>query len=237
MIKNTDNLIWWFLLALLLLPVNARATIEFSNFEAVAFSSSGVIPGASHSPGLSITKNGLRQDETAIQFHDLWVQSQTFAFGSGVGSPRSVYLLLTLTGNFIEPTTFPRTCFFRFSADGRHWTSWQAFADEGQSDSADIRKTRRYKAVATVSQTQREKFEEYRVKWKQRPESKGSDNEQLISAWIIKQDPTFFERYIPFVGFVQVRIEGTSWPKDRTVMKEAILRMDWGFGGFRKLFR
>lgn len=235
--KPTGNLFYRSLiLGLLILPVDVRAEMAFSNTEAVAFSSSGIIHGASHSIGLSITKDGLRQNEAAKQSRDLWVVSQQFKFGSGIGSPQSVYLLLTLNGNFAN-TTFPRACFFRYSADGRHWTSWQAFVEDEPDGRGIDHASRRFRGLAEMSQTQSAKFEAYRQAWKKRPESKGSDNEQKIAAWIVKQDPKFFESYIPFIGFVQVRIEGKYWPNDRVILNEALLRMDWAFSGFRKVFR
>ena len=37
-----------------------------------------------------------------------------------------------------------------------------------------------------------------------------SSDEHELSVWIVRQDPDFFAREFPFIGYVQVRVEGET---------------------------
>lgn len=220
------------------MPRSACAVYQIMTRDAVAFSTSGIIPGASISANLNISTDGIHVKKGAGWNDNLWVESQKIPVDHG-WHPSTVNLDLTLDGWFEYSRLFPLRCFFRYSADGDHWTSWQTFHEEINKDEVKRLMTLKFVAEAAVPQTQHERFAEYRREWKQ---SHDGDSEKAVANWILeKKDAQFLDHQIPFIAYMQIRIEGNGNPRpnagDPTILRGAQLDMAWGYSGFRKLFR
>jgi hypothetical protein len=59
-----------------------------------------------------------------------------------------------------------------------------------------------------------------------------SDEEAAVR-WILQKQPDFFEKNLPFVGYVQFRMEG-SMPGSQRI-KKIRMQLDWMVGGLHAL--
>ena len=94
--------------------------------------------------------------------------------------------------------------FVRYSPDGKHWSSWQAM-DYPKPQSQLVTK-RKFTTFVNIPQRERQEYISYMKKyWKL--DVPWTSDEQALVKWILRQDPEFFSKHIPFVGYLQFLYE------------------------------
>lgn len=158
-----------------------------------------------------ITDEGLGWDGPRNAHRDLAIQSTQLV---GVGwSWRPVHAVhirsqIKPPGEFKfreKSVTYPPgQLYARYSPDGKHWSSWNHLQMQepenkdkpAQAYAGSLRVP--YKEQATYRELIRE-YSRRNVPW-------ASDEEAAV-AWIFEDEPTFFKKNLPFIGYVQFLFE------------------------------
>ena len=151
-----------------------------------------------------VKDGGLSSEKLPSNMSDeVWIQSQPISAGMSWRPPTSAAIKLEVEAgakdfNYLQ-------AYFRYSCDRVHWSTWY-----------DLRPAKPEANVATVFEGNltipRMAHESYYAKmqeWWQTHPAWSSDEHELC-VWITSQDPDFFSRQFPFIGYVQVRIEGET---------------------------
>jgi hypothetical protein len=203
-----------------------RLSIDFTKQEDAAAKATWSRPDK-----LAITAQGLGWDGPAAESIKGWIQTKPHAVGLSWRPASSVSLNVT-----IEPTPKPMTLnsgetstpytgtvYARFSPDAKHWSTWQALntLHPIPKDS----NGRLFTGALSVPMRERAEylgfFEAYSkldVPW--------TDDEEAMVKWILARDARFFERSLPFIGYVEFLFE-VPFHGGRRV---ASLKADVGYG-------
>jgi hypothetical protein len=207
---------------------------------------------------LTSTARGFGLDAEENACRDGWLQTIPVGIGTNWRPARSVQVNVTLkparrkvtlpNGQSYEPGG-PRM-FARHSPDRMHWSDWQPLTHDRDASvksnamlyhgelGTPVRNRKAYDKL-------REEYSKLDVPW--------ADDEEALCAWIVKRDPTFFEKQKPFVGYVQFLMEDCfpggqriesfsatmtwgvsglhSFPKDPQVERERSSLDGWNFQG------
>ena len=68
--------------------------------------------------------------------------------------------------------------------------------------------------------------------WKTNPN--WSSDEDALCRWIAANAPRFFEKNIPFIGYVQIRLESLD-PPEKLTMEKLAIAYSWGVGGIHSI--
>ena len=189
---------------MLLSAITIQAQIFFQNRLEIQFAPNQTPAEATWSPSLSLNDNGLfsakRPPNTSTE---VWVQSQPIAAGISWRPPTFERIKIEV-GADAEAFTYLKT-FVRYSCDRVHWSTWY-----------NLRPLKTEAQVATSYEGDlslpRTAYAEYYAKmaewWKTNPEWTSDEHELCV--WIARQDPEFFARQFPFIGYIQVRLEGET---------------------------
>lgn len=130
-------------------------------------------------------------------------------------------------GMTLQPSFY--TVYVRYSPDMKNWSSWQAmqdqYADWQQRNEAG---KYQYKLQLQVPQKERQAYNDYYTRYMRMDVPWQSDEEAAVQ-WILTQEPDFFERHIPFVGYIQFLCE-TSMRANQP-LSEMKISIGWGVGG------
>jgi hypothetical protein len=191
---------WLFLSA-----ITVRAQIFSSDTAKIQFAPTKVPDGVTWSPSVSLTAGGLSSQKLPPNMAaEVWLQSQPISAGMSWRPPTSATIRLDVEAG-AEDFTYLHA-YFRYSCDRVHWSTWYNLpplkAQNGIAGSV-------YEGSLSIPRMAQEayyaKMQEW---WKTNPP--WSSDEHELCAWIASQDPDFFSREFPFIGYVQVRIEGET---------------------------
>ncbi len=166
---------------------------------------------------LTITTNGLGWDGESASLRDGWIKTVPMALGLSWRAPSAVSVRvsilpaiedITLDNGQIS-TPYAGDVYVRYSPDIVHWSTWQVLGpDEHQSSAETLSPGRHFSGTLRVPYIEmveyRQLLSEYAeldVQWK-------SDEEAAVR-WILENDLTFFERHIPFIGYIEFLYEGS----------------------------
>jgi len=94
--------------------------------------------------------------------------------------------------------------YVRYSPDTKNWSAWQALEGDRRPDKS--RLTHDYSGAVIIPQRDRTPYyallQEF---YKLHPESAGDEEDAV--RWIVKNDPHYFEKTLPFVGYIQFLFE------------------------------
>jgi len=185
---------------------------------------------------LSITDEGLGWDGDAASSYDGWIRTRPVGVGLSWRPTYSVSIRVTIQPapsritlpNGQKMTPYPGNVFVRYSPDLEHWSSWQVL-ERAEASSDDERSAgRRFNDKVEVPRCDRDEysrllseFSKLDVPWK-------SDEDAAVR-WILKRDPDFFAKTIPFIGYVQFLYEGSFRGGQRLKSFEA--DVSYGVGG------
>lgn len=179
--------------------------------------------------GLNISDKGLGRDGDAASLRDGWIRTKPLALGMSWRAPYAVSVRLVVrpapapnklnSGQTSVP--FLGTAYVRYSPDLKHWSTWQSLVRAEQVLPNEREQPGRYFAgPIQVPRKVREPYEkllsEYStldVPWK-------SDEEAAVR-WILDRDPMFFEKQLPFVGYVEFLFEQGFYGGQRIKSLEA----------------
>ena len=132
----------------------------------------------------------------------------------------------------IKPVTLPNgqtytphigNMFVRYSPDNKNWSTWQAMNYPVPQDKSPNR--RKFTAFVNVPQREHKEYLSYMEKYQKMDVPWVSDEEALVQ-WILSEEPHFFSKSIPFVGYVQFLYE-ISLPANQRITN---LQASAGFG-------
>jgi hypothetical protein len=221
-------------LALCLVP-QLRAEIIEGGEESIVFSPGKVQNGVTWSDSLLLTPGGLSLKELEPnQVMDIWIQTHAFPIGLSWRPPRGANFTVILDGALTTPTTVASDpeIFIRYSSDKVRWSSWYVFQRENDSTA---KSPGNFKSMISVPYIASERYERLMKEW-WRTKPVWSSDENEFCEWLIKNEPDFFAREMPFIGYVQVRLERRSarYPQEPRSMK---IQYSWGVGGLTSIPR
>lgn len=194
------------LLGLLLLKaITAQAQIFYSDTVNIQFAPAKVPDGVTWPPSVSLRDGGLSSEKLPPNMSaEVWVQSQPISAGMSWRPPTSATIKLEVEGG-AEDFTYLHA-YFRYSCDRVHWSTWYNLQSLKPQDGIVASVYESYLSIPRMAQgPYYAKMQEW---WKTNPP--WSSDEHELCVWIASQDPDFFSREFPFVGYVQVRIEGET---------------------------
>ncbi len=169
----------------------------------------------------NITKDGLCWNERGKIYRHCWMQTVPLAVGWSWRPARAARVTAK-----IKPEGKPKIyqeqefglplgdMFVRYSSDKKHWSSWQVM-DYTKPEGGKYPAEKMFTVLIGIPQKEQEEYETYMKKYQQMDVSWGSDEEAMVK-WILEQDPQFFSKNIPFMGYVQFLYE-TSDPEGQQI--------------------
>ncbi|NNE93698.1 MAG: hypothetical protein HKN23_18770 [Verrucomicrobiales bacterium] len=157
-------------------------------------------------PQIEATGNGLLFDGAKNSSVDLTLLLQPFAVGHGWRPAGNTSLKVKL--DFGAEVARYYTVFARYSPDGLNWSDWQALKQEISDKEAGNGPPFFFSGPLTVPRVE---TTEYYLKMRayQKLDVPWRSDEHALCEWILKHEPDFFENHLPFVGFVQILVEGS----------------------------
>jgi len=163
---------------------------------------------------LGLTAQGLGWDESANTSVDGWIHTKPLAVGMSWRPAVSVMVRLTIDPtpkeitlpNGQTYTPFIGQAFARFSPDSKHWSTWQVL-----NTTYPLPKDatgRLFTGRLGVPQSERLEYTDLLQAYARLDVPWRSDEEALV-AWILAKDPKFFERSLPFIGYVEFLFEAS----------------------------
>lgn len=116
--------------------------------------------------------------------------------------------------------------YVRYSPDKKHWSTWMPMQKEKDPKAAEagwdfLIDLHVAKSESAAYHDLRLAYSKLDVPWK-------SDEEAAVR-WILEKQPDFFAKQLPFIGYIQIRFEGSFAGGLRTTGFD--YRLDWGAGG------
>jgi hypothetical protein len=152
---------------------------------------------------------------------DFWLETEPVAIGLS-WRPTSI---ATIRATVKQPGNSDML-YARFSADGKHWTTWQlleATSPKKAGGAQDFHGTLR------VPYRERTPYDELRMAYARRDDVAWASDEEALAKEILKRDPKFFERSTPYLGYVQFLYEAQLPGGHRIQGLE--LHIDWFLSG------
>ncbi len=191
----------------LLLPsaITAQAQFFYSDTVIIQFARAKVPDGVTWSPSVSLRGGGLSSEKLPPNMSaEVWVQTQPISAAMSWRPPTSAMIGLKVEAG-AEDFTYLHA-YFRYSCDRVHWSTWYDLpplkTQNGITASV-------YEGSLSIPRMAQEAYyAKTREWWKTSPP--WSSDEHELCVWIATQDHDFFSREYPFIGYVQVRIEGET---------------------------
>lgn len=193
-------------LGLLILPaITAQGQLFSTDTAQIQFGPTKVPDGVTWSPSVSLREGGLSAEKLPPNMaSEVWVQSQPISAGMSWRPPMSATIRLEVEAG-AEDFTYLQA-YFRYGCDRVHWSTWYNLRSLKRQDGIAASVYESNLAIPRMAQAAYyAKMQEW---WKTNPP--WSSDEHELCVWIISQDPDFFSREFPFIGYVQVRIEGET---------------------------
>ena len=191
---------WLFLSA-----ISVQAQLFSSDTAKIQFAPNKVPDGVTWSPSVLLTEGGLFSEKLPPNMSsEVWIQSQPISAGMSWRPPTSSMIRLDVEAG-AEDFTYLHA-YFRYSCDRVHWSTWYNLPtlkpQNGIAGSV-------YEGSLSIPRMAQEAYYANMKKWWKTDPAWSSDEHELC-VWIVSQDPDFFSREFPFIGYVQVRIEGET---------------------------
>jgi hypothetical protein len=194
-------LLGWFFLS----AITVQAQLFSSDITKIQFAPTKVADGVTWSSSVWLTDGGLFSEKLPPnRSAEVWVQSQPISGGMSWRPPTSAKISLDLEAG-AEDFTYLHA-YFRYSCDRVHWSTWYNLPPVKNQDASAGSVYEGSLAIPRMAQeAYYARMQEW---WKTNPP--WSSDEHELCVWIVSQDPDFFSREFPFIGYVQVRIEGET---------------------------
>lgn len=164
---------------------------------------------------MNVATNGLGWDEENASSRDGWIQTIPLALGVSWRPPYAVSVRVSIHPKLTEfalnsgqkSPPYSGNVYVRYSSDLQHWSTWHVLQPcEPQSSAEKQNPGRHFSGAMRIPFVEREEYSrlisEYSrldVPWK-------SDEDATVR-WIIENNPDFFVRQLPFMGYIQFRYE------------------------------
>lgn len=165
---------------------------------------------------------GMAVDEKVSR--DFWLETQPIAIGLAWRPTciAGVRVMLEQPGSAGE-------LYVRYSPDLKHWSTWQVLKRETTPRAKEG--VHAFEGQARVTYRDRAQYDVLRLRYARREEVAWSSDEDALARELVKHDPKFFEKSLPFVGYVQFLYE-KSLPSGQRI-KSIDVRVDWQTSGIQ----
>ena len=211
-----------------------RADILKYGEEKINFATGKIQKNITWSDSFSSGETGLETKLLpANQSQDVWIQTHAFPIGLSWRPPQAANFSVSLDGSFdeVDPTfPIPPQIFIRYSCDKLNWSTWYSFnpTDKKTKDGLKV-----YASKISLPHSAAERYRNLmREWWKTNPV--WSSDEHEFCEWLVKKEPDFFAKEMPFIGYVQVRIEKFSVNSAQNI-KSMTIGYFWGVGGLQSI--
>ncbi len=187
---------------------------------------------------LGCTKDGFGWDGDKRTSRDGWIETKPLAIGTGWRPTHNAgvrikiqtnYPAIVSTGPHSKAFYTPRV-YVRYSADRVHWSDWQPTdLNEDPRAPGTVLYTTRVGVPRRTSQAYHAKLQE----WSRRDDIAWASDEDEFCRWLVKQDPDYFAKVRPFVGYVQFLLETSFKGSQRLTRFEADVH--WAVSGIQAL--
>jgi hypothetical protein len=134
-------------------------------------------------------------------------------------------------GMTLQPSFY--VVYVRYSPDMKNWSSWHAMQDQYRDwQQRNEAGKYQYKLRLQVPQKERKAYSHYVSQYSSMDVPWKSDAEAAVK-WILTQEPDFFEKHIPFIGYLQFLCE-TSMRANQP-LSEMKISIGWGVGGLHSI--
>ena len=144
-----------------------------------------------------------RPVDLAGAFPVFWIQSQPIAAGLSWRSSTSSQIHVDAT--IPEFDSGYLRAYFRYSSDRVHWSSWYNLRETPSSPQT----ARDYEAYVSLPEAAYEKYSELKREWWGTNPDWSSDEHEFC-VWLATHHSEYFAEEVPFIGYVQVRLEGSA---------------------------
>lgn len=180
---------------------------------------------------LQVTPKGLGwnhpENEKNVS-RDFWIETtKPIGLGESWRPTQSVIITATIT-----PPVSSGQLFVRYSADAKHWSSWQVLNEPRRlpENAVDIET---YQQEIRVPYRSQRAFQKELQKYARRDDVAWGSDEEALCKELTAKNPNYFRKTIPFVGYVQFLYEG-SLPSGQRIRSMKV-QMHWGVGGVHTL--
>lgn len=166
---------------------------------------------------LSITANGLGWDGEPASRRDGWIKTVPLALGLSWRAPSAVSVRvcinpeiegITMNSGQVS-TPYQGDVYVRYSPDTVHWSTWQVLQPDDPPGSTEILNPgRHFSGALRVPYIEMAKYRQLLGKYAELDVQWKSDEEATVM-WILENDQNFFERHIPFIGYIEFLYEGS----------------------------
>jgi len=206
------------LLNLFILPAHA-SILDFKSLDIDFTDSADAAAKATWSEPeiLTITTNGLGWDGEPASLRDGWIHTIPMALGLSWRPPFAVSVRVSIhpemeeivLGNGQVTTPYQGDIYVRYSPDAMHWSTWQVLQPDDSQTGAPIQNPgRHFNGTLRVPYSGREEYQILLQKYAELDVPWRSDEDATVR-WILQSDPDFFERHIPFIGYIEFLYEGS----------------------------
>ena len=183
---------------------------------------------------LGCNKDGFGWNGDGRSYRDGWIETEPLAIGTVWRPTQRAGIQIKLQTNY--PAVVGKgnsksldglDIYVRYSADRSHWSDWQPTEmKEDPRLPGTLLYTARVGVPRRSQQTYKAKFDE----WSRRDDIAWASDEDAFCSWLVKQEPDFFAKERPFVGYVQFLIESSFKGGQRLSCFEA--DVIWTMSGF-----
>jgi hypothetical protein len=189
---------------LLVSAITTEAQIFYANRVDIPFAPTKVPKEVAWSSSVSLKDDGLYSEKLPSNMsREVWVQSQPIPAGNSWRPPTTATINLQVKAGAKDFTYLH--AYFRYSCDRVHWSTWYNLRPVTPETNAGTV----YEGGLSIPRMAHAPYYEKMNEWWQTKPNWYSDEHELC-VWITRQDPDFFAREFPFIGYVQVRIEGET---------------------------
>lgn len=199
---------------------NKQFTIDFANEKEATEKATWSEPDK-----LTITKKGLGWDGEAASSRDGSITTKPIAIGYSWRTPSSAMIRVTIDpaptslklNSGQESTPYPGNIFVRYSTDSAHWSSWQVLPTTKPYPEQEkaSKPGRNFGGLIQIPRSDSAEFHEFLQTYSRRDDVPWASDQEAAAKWIHEQNPDFFAKNIPTIGYVQFLFEGSFYGGQR----------------------
>lgn len=134
-------------------------------------------------------------------------------------------------GMTLHPSFY--TVYVRYSPDMKNWSSWHAMQDKHRDwEARNKAGSYQYDIRLQIPHKERQAYNDYYGQYMKMDVPWQSDEEAAVK-WILTQEPDFFKKHIPFIGYVQFLCETSI--RANQPLSEIKIGIGWGVGGLHSI--
>lgn len=181
------------------------------------------------------TTDGLGWKGDAGWSRDGWIQTQPLELGVSWRPASAVSVTATITpAPGVKTAEFQNgEVYARYSPDSKHWSTWQLLPrHQPKNDDKENKEEQsgiQFRGELCVPTVARKEYGELLWQYQKRKDVPWGSDEDAACRWIVKSQPDFFATHTPFIGYAQIRYEGSFHGGER--IKALNVHLGYCIGG------